>query len=85
VLSYDADKQEMVVAVKNKIAVGDNIEVITPGGRFKQSIRTIRKKSGDPLTEVSGGMDHIRINADQPVPPFSLVIVPVTQLRVISD
>jgi putative protease len=85
VLTYDADKQEMVVAVKNKIAVGDNIEVITPDGRFKQSIRTIRKKSGDPLTEVSGGMDQIRINADQPVPPFSLIIVPVTQLRVISD
>lgn len=66
VLTYDAGRGEAQIDVKNKILVGDSIELIHPSGNQTLTVRAMRDDSGSPMSEAPGGGYRVWI----PLPPL---------------
>lgn len=67
VLAYDAARGEAQIDVKNKIRVGDSIELIHPGGNQSLRVEAMRDDSGSPMREAPGGGYRVWI----PLPELS--------------
>jgi len=48
------------LAVKNKLAVGDEVELIAPGGNRRLRIAALEDMDGRPLREAPGGGWQVR-------------------------
>jgi len=63
--SYDQDKGLAEIDVKNKFAVGDKLEVISPQGNHTLELAHMEDLKGNAMTEALGGGYQVRI----PLPP----------------
>ncbi|HEB81240.1 MAG TPA: U32 family peptidase, partial [Gammaproteobacteria bacterium] len=61
VTAYDPDNGSTEVLVKNKLKVGDRIEVIAPGGNIDITVESMESLRGEPMQEAPGGGYEIRI------------------------
>jgi len=59
--SYDAEKGLAEIDVKNKFAVGDKLEVITPQGNQTLELQHMEDLKGTAMTEALGGGYQVRI------------------------
>ncbi|MBD3305099.1 U32 family peptidase [candidate division KSB3 bacterium] len=74
---YDPAQQHAELEVKNRIAVGDTLEFITPHRTWTQQLRQMVDLSGNPLTVAHSGGQNVLISTEQQVEaPFTLVRVP---------
>jgi putative protease len=55
ITGYDDASQCATVAVKNKFAVGDHLELILPDGNRTLVLEDMRDSDGNPMREVPGG------------------------------
>ena len=60
VLAVDPVTGRAELAVKNKLAVGDEVEVIAPGGNRRLRIAALEDMDGRPLREAPGGGWQVR-------------------------
>lgn len=61
IINYDADKELAEVLVKNKFAVGDSLEVISPQGNQTITLSHMESMKGEEMLEAPGGGYEIRI------------------------
>lgn len=59
--SYDAEKGFAEIIVKNKFAVGDSLEVISPKGNQTITLEHMESLKGEEMQEASGGGYEVRI------------------------
>lgn len=59
--SYDTDKGLAEVLVKNKFAVGDSLEIISPAGNKTIVLKHMENLKGEEMQEAPGGGYEIRI------------------------
>jgi len=59
--SYDPSKGLAEVLVKNKFAVGDSLEIISPGGNQTVTLKYMENLNGVEMQEAPGGGYEIRI------------------------
>ena len=60
VVAVDPVTGQAELAVKNKLAVGDEVEMIAPGGNRRLRIATLEDLEGRPLREAPGGGWRVR-------------------------
>jgi len=58
---YDSESGLAEVEVKNKFAVGDNLELILPGGNRRFVLERMEDSNGHPIPEAPGGGHRVRI------------------------
>jgi putative protease len=63
--AYDAASGLAEVAVKNKFAVGDTLELMSPAGNRLITLEAMQDMNGNPMDEAPGGGYTVRI----PLPP----------------
>ena len=63
--SYDADKGLAEVMVKNKFAVGDSLEIISPAGNQTITLEHMESLKGEGMQEAAGGGYEVRIPLPQ--------------------
>ncbi|MCW8841501.1 MAG: tRNA 5-hydroxyuridine modification protein YegQ [Gammaproteobacteria bacterium] len=61
VLGYDSDSGLAEIEVKNKFAVGDTLEVMTPAGNRTITLESMQSDKGEPMEMVPGGGYTVRI------------------------
>ncbi|MCW9089361.1 MAG: tRNA 5-hydroxyuridine modification protein YegQ [Gammaproteobacteria bacterium] len=61
VLGYDADTGLAEVEVKNKFAVGNTLEIMTPAGNRTITLESMQSDKGEPMDMVPGGGYTVRI------------------------
>ncbi len=61
------------VLVKNKFAVGDEMELVLPGGNRSFWLADMRDMDGKTMREVPGGGYRVQIPLDGPVPEMGLL------------
>lgn len=65
IVDYDQDKGMAEVLVKNKFAVGDSLEVISPQGNQTITLSHMESLKGETMQEAAGGGYEIRIPLPQ--------------------
>lgn len=55
ILAYDAQRGEAQIDVKNKIRVGDSVELIHPAGNQSLTVESMRDDKGSSMNEAPGG------------------------------
>jgi putative protease len=63
--SYDAEKGMAEIIVKNKFAVGDSLEVISPKGNQTITLDHMESLKGEEMQEAAGGGYEVRIPLPQ--------------------
>ncbi|MFO7593747.1 MAG: tRNA 5-hydroxyuridine modification protein YegQ [Pseudomonadota bacterium] len=61
VLGYDSETGLAEVEVKNKFAVGNTLEVMTPAGNRTITLESMQNDKGEPMEMVPGGGYRVRI------------------------
>lgn len=62
VTGYDDERQMVEVEIKNKLCVGDSIEVISPQGNITMTIDKMEKLTGEPIGAALGSGYQIRFS-----------------------
>jgi putative protease len=70
---YDVLRGLARVDVKNKVAIGDELELITPGGNRSFRLRSLLDPGGSPMTEAPGGGYQVQIPLPGPIPDMGLL------------
>ena len=65
IINYDQDNGMAEVLVKNKFAVGDSLEVISPQGNQTITLEHMESLKGEDMQEAPGGGYEIRIPLPQ--------------------
>lgn len=60
VTGYDDERQMVEVDIKNKLCVGDSIEVVSPQGNISMTIDKMEKLTGEPIDAALGSGYQIR-------------------------
>ena len=61
ITGYDDVKGLADVAVKNRFAVGDRLEIVHPSGNREIVVETMLNKKGEPVTEVAGSGIFVKL------------------------
>jgi len=61
IVAYDAEKGLADIAVKNRFAVGDRLEIIHPSGNRDLVVETLFNKHNESVTEAAGSGIHVRL------------------------
>ncbi len=61
VLGYDSDTGLAEIEVKNKFAVGNTLEIMTPAGNQTITLESMQSDKGEPMEMVPGGGYRVRI------------------------
>lgn len=64
----ERDKQWLTIDVKNKFAVGDQLELVNPAGNLRFSADTMENRKGEPMEYAPGSGHVVRIPAPQALP-----------------
>ncbi len=59
--SYDNDSGLATIDVKNKFAVGDSLEIMTPQGNSTVTLEAMSDEVGNPMSEALGGGYRVKI------------------------
>jgi len=70
---YDREKGVVEIEVKNKIAVGDVVEFVSPHNLFVQPIRTMYDLSYSPITVAHGGGENVLLATEREIEPFTIL------------
>ncbi|WP_303906830.1 prephenate-dependent tRNA uridine(34) hydroxylase TrhP [Thiohalomonas denitrificans] len=73
VTAFDAETGMAQLDVKNKFAVGDRLELITPAGNHDFVLEKMESLGGEPMQEVPGGGWRVRIPLPRPADRFTLI------------
>lgn len=74
VLKYDETTGMAVIEQRNKISLGEDIEVMIPGeGFFKQKVTVLTDKSGEPIESTPHPQMIYHLKMDQPVSPMDII------------
>ncbi len=74
VRDYDEVSGMALVEQRNRFAIGDEVEILVPGGKnFKQRINSIYDQSGCPVESAPHPQQIIRLPLDKPAPPYSMI------------
>ena len=65
ITGFESQSGRASVLVKNKFTVGDQLEIISPGGNLDIRLDCLEDKAGNTLNEAPGGGWEVRI----PIPP----------------
>jgi len=74
-IDYDTDTGLAEVDVKNRFAVGDELELIMPGGNQCFTLALMRDKDGNP-TDVAPGSGH-RVRIPLPTNNYAMGLLAV--------
>ncbi len=72
-LSQDPDSRLALFEVKNRFAVGDTLELITPAGNRRLRLETLLDAEGRPVTTAPGSGHRVRIPLDTRLTPPALL------------
>jgi len=61
VIKFDKDQGIGEILVKNKMAVGDRLEIIAPAGNQNITVESMENLKGEPMQEAPGGGYEVRI------------------------
>jgi putative protease len=73
IMEYDIQSGQAELDVKNKIRVGDELELITPEGNQKFKLDAMQSLKGETLDEAPGGGWKVRIPLPKPVGNMALL------------
>lgn len=73
IMQYHADSGEADLDIKNKITVGDELELITPEGNEKFRIDAMQTLKGEPLDVAPGSGWKVRIKLPRPVGDMAML------------
>ncbi len=71
--SLDPNTGTAVLEVKNKLAVGDELELISPGGNRYFRLESMQDLEGNPMHEAPGGGYRVRVPLPSDPGPMGLV------------
>jgi putative protease len=77
VRNYRKQVHLVEVEVKNRMAVGDMIEFISPGNAFCQEIRAMYDLANNPLSLSHGGGQNVLLATEGEVAPFTILRRPL--------
>ena len=63
----------MEVDVRNRIAVGDEVEYISPSRQTYFTIKGMENKAGEPISTAHGGNGSVWMHMDGPAEPYALL------------
>ena len=66
VIGYDAASGLAEIAVKNRFAVGDRLELIHPAGNHEIVVESLLNESGESVTTAPGSGHHVRLRLPSP-------------------
>lgn len=61
-LGWDRTRGLMEVLVKNRFDLGDTLEIVLPGGNFRQTVTRMENADGEPLAVAPGDPHHVWID-----------------------
>jgi U32 family peptidase len=61
IVAYDAEQGMADIAVKNRFALGDRLQIIQPEGNREMVVETMFNKKGQPVTEAAGSGIFVRL------------------------
>jgi len=73
IMEYDADSGQAELDIKNKISVGDELELITPEGNQKFKLDAIQSLKGEPLDVAPGSGWKVRIKLPKHVGEMAML------------
>ncbi|MCP5208249.1 MAG: tRNA 5-hydroxyuridine modification protein YegQ [Hahellaceae bacterium] len=76
VIEFDRAKNEMVIDVKNRFAIGDQLELMTPQGNYTFMLEQMENRKGESV-EVAPGSGHfvrVPVPADIPNMDYALIM-----------
>ena len=74
VQAYDPETGMAVIEQRNKISLGDDIEVMIPGkGYFQQKVTTMTDKSGETIESTPHPKMIYQLKMEQPVSPMDIL------------
>ena len=74
VLDYDPETGIATVEQRNKMVLGDEIEVMGPGREFfTQTLKEMYDEEGTPVQSAPHPQQILRIPMDQPVSPYDML------------
>lgn len=77
ILEYDADNQIATIEQKNRIFVGDEIEIFGPDDDFfTQKIEKMWDEEGEEIEAAPHAKQIIRIKISKPVKPWYIIRKP---------
>lgn len=73
ILEHDADTGRTLLDVKNKFAVGDSLEIMTPSGNQTIVLEAMESEHGVSMQEAPGGGYRVRVPLPAGLSPLTLV------------
>ena len=73
ITAYDIQNQCLEIDVKNKLSVGDKLELVFPEGNIECTLETLMNKSGDAIMVAPGSGHNVMIPYTGTVPEQGLV------------
>ena len=73
ITQYDTDTGRARLAVKNKMSIGDELELITPQGNHTFTLQGMTTLAGEPLATAPGGGWQARIPLPRPVGEMAML------------
>ncbi|MCB1774901.1 MAG: U32 family peptidase C-terminal domain-containing protein, partial [Gammaproteobacteria bacterium] len=73
VVEVDAESGLSLLLVKNKFRVGDELELVSPGGNARFRLQGLEDRNGAPLSEAAGGGWEVRAKLPDVAGPMALV------------
>ena len=73
IMQYDADTGEAELDIKNKISVGDELELITPEGNTRFRLDQMQSLKGDSLDVAPGSGWKVKIKLPRPVSNMAML------------
>ena len=73
VSDFDSASGQLLLEVKNKLKVGDRLELLTPAGSQTFRLETMKDLDGGPMEEAPGGGYRVRIPSPVDDPSMGLI------------
>ncbi|MEW4982053.1 MAG: tRNA 5-hydroxyuridine modification protein YegQ [Cycloclasticus sp.] len=67
VIETDTEKNSVLINVKNKFSIGDNLELVTPNGNISFQLNSMTDKKGQPIECAAGSGYQVWLPLDIPV------------------
>ncbi len=77
---YDAEQQRAEIEVKNQINQGDQLECVSPGGFFTQTVDAMYDLDTQPLSVAHPGHTNILLGMQQPVEPMTILRIRIKHI-----